>query len=124
MGSDPVIGFLHYCHSLTCRIFFRMSKTSQISKLKIRKDIQHTDKRIERKLNHIKNELHLDNVKLNSEYFDAMKMETCEKVVQDKHTNWCNIYMHRIKIPLFFFVTSFLRSSKVDLTERLPVLQH
>ena len=43
------------------------------------------DKRIERKLNHIKNELSSDNVELILEYFDAMKMETCGKVVQDKH---------------------------------------
>ena len=43
------------------------------------------DKRIERKLNHIKNELSSDNVKLILEYFDAMKLETCGKVVQDKH---------------------------------------
>lgn len=32
------------------------------------------DKRIERKLNHIKNELSSDNVELILEYFDAMKM--------------------------------------------------
>jgi hypothetical protein len=43
------------------------------------------DKRIERKLKHIKNELSSDNVTLILEYFDAMKMETCGKVVQDKH---------------------------------------
>jgi len=53
--------------------------------LVIKKDIHDMDKRIERKLNHIKNELSSDNVKLILEYFDAMKLETCGKVVQDKH---------------------------------------
>ena len=62
-----------------------MPKTSQVSELKVRKDIHDMDKRIERKLKHIKNELSSDNVILILEYFDAMKMETCDKMVQDKH---------------------------------------
>ena len=55
-------------------VYSSVSKNNQISELKIRKDIHDMDKRIERKLKHIKNELFSDNVELILEYFDAMKM--------------------------------------------------
>ena len=43
------------------------------------------DKRVQRKPRHIREKLDPDNATLILNYFDAMKFETCGKVVQDKH---------------------------------------
>ena len=60
-----------------------MSK--QVANLTIKRDIHDMDKRIKRKLRHIHSELSSENISLIEQYYDAMKLETCGKVVQDKH---------------------------------------
>ena len=56
-----------------------------MSQLKVRVDIHDMDKRIQRKLKHIDNELSSDNVKLIKDYLNSIKLDACGKVVQDKH---------------------------------------
>ena len=62
-----------------------MSKSQHVSQLKVRADIHDMDKCIQRKLKHIQNELSSDNVKLIEDYLNAIKLDACGKVVQDKH---------------------------------------
>ena len=62
-----------------------MSKSQHVSQLKVRADIHDMDKRIQRKLRHVQNELSPDNVKLIENYLNAIKLDACGKVVQDKH---------------------------------------
>ena len=62
-----------------------MSKSQHVSQLRVRADIHDMDKRIQRKLKHIQDELSSDNVKLIEDYLNAIKLDACGKVVQDKH---------------------------------------
>ena len=62
-----------------------MSKSQHLFHLKVRADIHDMDKRIQRKLKHIQNELSSDNVKLIEDYLNTIKLDACEKFVHDKH---------------------------------------